>query len=74
MTAFEKVTDRKSFEDCMIKFSQFMKEESILDLCKELAIKFPKTMIVHKKYYTRQHRMARIKIWQKSVVVRSKNL
>lgn len=42
LTAFEKVTDRKSFEACMIKFPQFMKEKSILDLCKELSIKFPK--------------------------------
>lgn len=40
--AFERVNDRKSFEACMIKFPQFMKEPVILDWCKELAVKFPK--------------------------------
>ncbi|MGL4662055.1 MAG: ERF family protein [Culicoidibacterales bacterium] len=40
--AFEKVSDRKSFEAAMIKYSVFMKDEKILSLCKELADKFPK--------------------------------
>lgn len=42
VVAFENVNDRKGFESCMIKFPQFMKDPVILDLCKDLAIKFPK--------------------------------
>lgn len=40
--AFTKVSDRKSFEAAQSKFSVFMKDEKVLSLCKELAVKFPK--------------------------------
>lgn len=40
--SFGKVYDRTSFESCMTKFSVFMKNEKIVSICTDLAVKFPK--------------------------------
>lgn len=42
IAAFGKVIDRAGFEACMTKFSVFMKNEKIVSLCTDLAVKFPK--------------------------------
>ena len=42
IAAFKSVSDRASFEKCMITYSKYMKDETILSMCKDLATKYPK--------------------------------